>query len=49
LSFAGASLIVSDRVLKELQGAAGSFINTVVNYSVGLGLAFDGNLEERSE
>lgn len=43
-----ASLIVSDQVLKELQEAAGSSINTAVNYSVGLGLAFGGNFEERT-
>jgi len=48
LSFASASLIVSDQVLKELQGAAGSFINAVVNYSVGLGLAFGGNFEGKT-
>ncbi|GME31725.1 MFS-type transporter [Neofusicoccum parvum] len=45
LSFASASLIVSDQVPKEQQGAAGSFVNTVVNYSIGLGLAFGGNVE----
>ncbi|OCL07873.1 hypothetical protein AOQ84DRAFT_294277 [Glonium stellatum] len=48
LSFASASLIVSDQVSKEQQGAAGSFTNTVVNYSIGLGLAFGGNLEART-
>ncbi|KAF2806158.1 MFS general substrate transporter [Mytilinidion resinicola] len=45
LSFASASLIVSDQVSRKQQGAAGSFINTVVNYSIGLGLAFGGNIE----
>ncbi|KAB2570697.1 putative MFS-type transporter [Lasiodiplodia theobromae] len=48
LSFASASLIVSDQVPKDQQGAAGSFVNTVVNYSIGLGLAFAGNLEVRT-
>ncbi|TKX21378.1 MFS transporter-like protein 120 [Elsinoe australis] len=48
LSFASASLIVSDQVPKEQQGAAGSFVNTVVNYSIGIGLAFAGNLESRT-
>jgi predicted MFS family arabinose efflux permease len=45
LSFASASLIVSDQVPKKQQGAAGSFVSTVVNYSIGLGLAFGGNIE----
>lgn len=48
LSFASASLIVSDQVDRKMQGAAGSFVNTVVNYSIGLGLGFAGNLEART-
>jgi hypothetical protein len=45
LSFASASLIVSDAVPDGLQGVAGSFINTVVNYSISIGLAFAGAVE----
>ncbi|KAI5845794.1 major facilitator superfamily [Morchella snyderi] len=45
LSFACSSLIASDKLPKEQQGVAGSFINTIVNYSIALGLALAGNLE----
>lgn len=45
LSFACASLIASDLLPPDQQGVAGSFINTVVNYSVALGLALAGNVE----
>ncbi|KAI5797626.1 hypothetical protein EDC01DRAFT_716811 [Geopyxis carbonaria] len=47
LSFATASLIASDKLPPEEQGVAGSFINTVVNYSVAMGLALAGNVESR--
>ncbi|KAI5821177.1 major facilitator superfamily domain-containing protein [Pyronema omphalodes] len=45
LSFACASLIASDKLKPEQQGVAGSFINTIVNYSIALGLAVVGNVE----
>lgn len=45
LSFACSSLIASDKLPKEQQGVAGSLINTIVNYSIALGLALAGNLE----
>jgi MFS family permease len=45
LSFACASLIASDNLKPEEQGVAGSFINTIVNYSIALGLALAGNIE----
>jgi len=45
LAFASASLIASDSVPDGLQGVAGSFINTVVNYSIAIGLAFAGAVE----
>jgi hypothetical protein len=45
LAFASASLIASDAVPHNLQGVAGSFINTVLNYSIAIGLAFAGNVE----
>lgn len=46
LSFACSSLIASDKLPKEQQGVAGSLINTIVNYSIALGLALAGNLED---
>ncbi|KAI9730005.1 MAG: hypothetical protein M1834_006203 [Cirrosporium novae-zelandiae] len=46
LSFASGSLIVSDASPRDKQGIAGSFVNTVVNYSIGLGLAFGGSVEK---
>lgn len=45
LSFACASLIASDKLPRKQQGVAGSLINTIVNYSIALGLALAGNLE----
>ena len=45
LAFESASLIASDAVPQNLQGVAGSFINTVLNYSIGIGLALTGNVE----
>lgn len=45
LSFSCSSLIASDKLPKEQQGVAGSLINTIVNYSIALGLALAGNLE----
>ncbi|KAA8914488.1 major facilitator superfamily domain-containing protein [Sphaerosporella brunnea] len=47
LSFACSSLIASDKLKPEEQGVAGSFINTIVNYSVAMGLALAGNVESR--
>jgi hypothetical protein len=49
LSFACASLIASDKLKPEHQGVAGSFVNTVVNYSVALGLAIAGNVESAAK
>jgi predicted MFS family arabinose efflux permease len=45
LSFACASLIASDNLKPDQQGVAGSFINTIVNYSISLGLALASNVE----
>lgn len=44
-SFACGSLIASDGLAEEMQGVGGSFVNTVVNYSIALGLALAGNVE----
>jgi len=45
LAFASASLIASDAVPHGLQGVAGSFINTIVNYSIAIGLALAGAVQ----
>jgi len=45
LSFPAASLILSNSVSREHQGVAASLINTVVNYSISLGLGFAGTVE----
>jgi MFS family permease len=45
MSFPAATMILSDAVKKEHQGIAASLINTVVNYSISLGLGFAGTVE----
>lgn len=45
MSFPAATLVLSDRVSKEHQGIAASLVNTVVNYSISLGLGFAGTVE----
>lgn len=45
MSFPAATLILSDAVSKEHQGIAASLVNTVVNYSISLGLGFAGTVE----
>jgi MFS family permease len=45
MSFPAATLILSDTVKKEHQGIAASLVNTVVNYSISLGLGFAGTIE----
>jgi hypothetical protein len=45
LSLASASLIASDAVPNGLQGVAGSFIKTVVNDAIVIGLSFAGAVE----
>lgn len=45
MSFPAATLILSNAVSKEHQGVAASLINTVVNYSISLGLGFAGTVE----
>ncbi|KAG8525711.1 uncharacterized protein KY384_000471 [Bacidia gigantensis] len=45
LSFSSSSIIISNAVLPEEQGVAGSFIATVVNYSVSLGLGIAATVE----
>lgn len=45
MSFPAATLILSDAVKKEHQGIGASLVNTVVNYSISLGLGFAGTVE----
>lgn len=45
MSFPAGTLILSNAVGKEHQGVAASLVNTVVNYSISLGLGFAGTVE----
>ncbi|KAL7625930.1 multidrug-resistance type transporter aminotriazole resistance [Parahypoxylon ruwenzoriense] len=45
MSFPAATLILSDAVPRRNQGIAASLVNTVVNYSISLGLGFAGTVE----
>ncbi|KAK4621816.1 hypothetical protein CLAFUW4_06740 [Fulvia fulva] len=45
MSFPSATLVISDSVKKAHQGVAASLVNTVVNYSISLGLGFAGSVE----
>lgn len=45
LSFASSSILISNAVLPEEQGVAGSFIATVVQYSIAFGLGIAGTVE----
>ncbi|KAI5860570.1 MFS general substrate transporter [Durotheca rogersii] len=45
MSFPAATLILSDAVPRRHQGIAASLVNTVVNYSISLGLGFAGTIE----
>ena len=45
LSFASSSILISNTVLPEEQGVAGSFISTVVQYSIAVGLGIAATVE----
>ncbi|KAI1798629.1 major facilitator superfamily domain-containing protein [Daldinia bambusicola] len=45
MSFPAGTVILSDSVPRKHQGIAASLINTVVNYSISLGLGFAGTVE----
>ncbi|KAI9783015.1 MAG: Low affinity NH4+ transporter [Peltula sp. TS41687] len=47
MSFPAATLILSESVPKQHQGIAASLVNTVVNYSVSIGLGIAGTVESR--
>lgn len=48
MSFPAATLILSNSVPREHQGIAASLVNTVVNYSIALGLGFAGTVEYKT-
>ena len=45
MSFPAATIILSNSVDRKHQGIAASLVNTVVNYSISLGLGFAGTVE----
>lgn len=45
MSFPAATVYLSNSVEKERQGVAASLVNTIVNYSISLGLGFAGTVE----
>lgn len=45
LSFASSGILISDAVLPEEQGVAGSFVATVVQYSIAVGLGVAATVE----
>ncbi|PWN52999.1 MFS general substrate transporter [Violaceomyces palustris] len=47
MSFPAGSIIISDLLPHHQQGTAGSLVNTVVNYSIALGLGFAGTVEQQ--
>ena len=47
ISFPASSLVLSDMVPKDVQGVAASLVNTVVNYSISIGLGIAGTAESQ--
>lgn len=47
MSFPAATIILSNTMPHEHQGLAASLVNTVVNYSISIGLGFAGTIESR--
>jgi len=45
MSFPAANIVLSDRMSDEHQGVAASLVNTVLNYSISLGLGLAGTIE----
>lgn len=45
MSFPAATIVLSNAVDKKHQGIAASLVNTVVNYSISLGLGFAGTVQ----
>ena len=49
MSFPAATVYLSNSIEKEHQGVAASLVNTIVNYSISLGLGFAGTVEVNVE
>lgn len=47
ISFPASCLILSNGVTRDKQGIAASLVNTIVNYSISLGLGIAGTVESR--
>ena len=47
ISFPASTLILSNLIPKQHQGIAASLINTIVNYSISIGLGIAGTVESR--
>lgn len=47
MSFPAATILLSNRMRREEQGVAASLVNTVVNYSISIGLGMAGTIEGR--
>jgi MFS family permease len=45
MSFPAANIVLSNKMRHEHQGVAASLVNTVLNYSISLGLGFAGTIE----
>lgn len=45
MSFPAATILLSDSMHKDHQGLAASLVNTVVNYSISIGLGIAGTVE----
>lgn len=47
MSFPAATILLSNAMSRKNQGIAASLVNTVINYSISIGLGFAGTIEER--
>jgi hypothetical protein len=47
MSFPSATILLSNSMLPEHQGIAASLVNTVVNYSISIGLGLAGTVESQ--
>ncbi|KAK9364663.1 drug resistance protein [Lipomyces kononenkoae] len=47
MSFPSGTLLLSNSMPRQHQGLAASLVNTIVNYSISIGLGFAGTVESR--
>ncbi|KAH8793253.1 major facilitator superfamily domain-containing protein [Hyaloscypha finlandica] len=47
MSFPAATILLSNRMRREEQGVAASLVNTIINYSISIGLGMAGTIEGR--